>query len=151
MPYKNDDAPAKNGISAGLFEPNNVAYVGKAETTFWCPGRIQIVDQTGFYSTGKGGQTYLANGSYYLADNLNYTYYWSVYKGELPSNAVHVRPLVGAFTFPVVRAKVDGKTKIGYFISPNPLGFFPSENGNEMLSDFEFLVCDPIPKYPCSK
>ncbi|KAG5671056.1 hypothetical protein PVAND_001274 [Polypedilum vanderplanki] len=153
QPYKNDNAPSKNGISAGLHECGNHAYVGKGKISSWIPGRIQTVGKTGFYTMGKRSQAFLANGSYYLADNPNYTYYWQPFRGSLPNNAVQVRPDIGAITYPVIRVKIDGHVKIGYFVAPNSNGFFPSNDGteNEVINDFEFLVCDPVPKYHCEQ
>jgi hypothetical protein len=151
VPYNNDNAPAENGISAGQYDCDNEAYVGKAKAAHWMPGRIQTGGESGFYATGKTGQTYLSSGSFYLADNPSYNYYWQEFKGTLPSNAVQVRSDVGALTYPVVRAKIDGKMTVGFYIAINSFAFMPSDSGNQVLADYELLLCDPIPKYQCGK
>ncbi|KAG5667260.1 hypothetical protein PVAND_015248 [Polypedilum vanderplanki] len=152
QPYKNDDAPTKNGISAGEHDCNNTAFVGKAKPTIlYYPGRIQVTPNAGFYTTEKFKNVYMTNGSYYLVDNPNYTYKWIEYDGENnPDNTVYVRSDIGTIAIPVVRSKIDGKTEIGR--SSYPTGIFSNEKkGEEYFSNYELLVCDPVPKYQCAQ
>ncbi|KAG5667267.1 hypothetical protein PVAND_015254 [Polypedilum vanderplanki] len=152
QPYKNDDAPAKNGISAGEYDCNNTAYVGKANPSMtYSPGRLQIIDPKGVYVTESRKEILITdNSSYYLADNLNYSYYWVNFQEKLPENAVFVRS-DGPIAIAIARVSLNGHMTIGYTIQP--LALFPTNDGqsDEYVSDFEVLVCDPWPKYQCSQ
>ncbi|KAG5673077.1 hypothetical protein PVAND_003152 [Polypedilum vanderplanki] len=151
LPYNNDNAPMKNGISAGLYGCDNQAYVGKGKTLdIFFPGRIQTTSPSGLYVNKQAKDFLMTNGSYYLANNLNYTYDWIVFDGSIPSNAVFVRNDVGSFFMLIARLKINGKMKIGW-VAP-PLAAFADENGNnQFYSDYEILVCDPWPKYQCTQ
>ncbi|KAG5667347.1 hypothetical protein PVAND_015330 [Polypedilum vanderplanki] len=150
--YKNDDAPVKYGISAGEFDCNNTAYIGKAtpfSLTF--PGRVQVINNTGIYVLSQKKEVLINdNTSFYLANNLNYTYYWVDFEGTVPQNSVFSRSSNGFF-FAVTRVKRNGYVRIGYTVPP--FGTFPNEDGtnDESDSNFEVLVCDPWPKYQCAQ
>ncbi|KAG5668129.1 hypothetical protein PVAND_016081 [Polypedilum vanderplanki] len=152
QPYNNDNAPAKNGISAGDFDCNNTAYVGKGNPNGpWRPGRIQTVGASGLYTVQKGAEFYVQNGSYYLVDNPNYTYKWKQFDGKLPDNAVNVRNNVGNLYFAVTRIKTDGRVRIGKFMGLE--AEFPTLDGTstKFYNDYEVLTCDPHPKYQCGQ
>ncbi|KAG5667179.1 hypothetical protein PVAND_015174 [Polypedilum vanderplanki] len=108
QPYKNDDAPTKNGISAGSHYCDDLAFVGMGKyfELNW-PGRIQTTSPSGFYFPKGGIEAYMTNGSYYLVDNSNYSYYWVNYEGNFPSNAVFVKQDVGKFLFGIARLKIN--------------------------------------------
>ncbi|KAG5671369.1 hypothetical protein PVAND_001570 [Polypedilum vanderplanki] len=151
LPYNNDDAPAKNGIAAGEYDCGNTAYVGKGTPyTLVSSGRIQITPNSGFYIINARKELYMANGSYYLADNPNYTYRWESFDGTLPINTVYARNDFGNFAFPIPRIQVNGRMTIGRVLFP--LANVPDADlGYDVTySDYEFLVCDPWPKYQCS-
>ncbi|KAG5667263.1 hypothetical protein PVAND_015251 [Polypedilum vanderplanki] len=152
QPYKNDDAPAKNGISAGEYDCNNTAYVGKAKDGgVYYPGRIQISSQSGIYFAGNGKMVYRSNGSYYLVDNPNYTYYWVPFDGiSSPNNTVYARNDVGSWKFAFGRININKKTQIGKVLFP----YLILSNDNEnvtLYNDYEVLVCKPEPKYQCAQ
>ncbi|KAG5667334.1 hypothetical protein PVAND_015317 [Polypedilum vanderplanki] len=154
QPYQNDDAPNKNGIAAGEFDCNNTAFVGKVNVgKYWSPGRIQTIKPTGIYAQTNGSKEVLyTNGSFYLANNPNYSYYWIPYdgSGKAPDNAVKVRSEIGAYALPVARVKIDGKMEIGAVALP--VASFPDGKDNyKLYGSFEFLVCDPYPKYQCGQ
>ncbi|KAG5672141.1 hypothetical protein PVAND_002295 [Polypedilum vanderplanki] len=151
LPYNNDNAPAQNGISAGLFDCENPAYVGKRETLgIVLPGRIQTTSPSSFYTISAGKESFMSNGSFYLADNPNYSYYWVPCSGEIPSNVVLINQPVGLLSMGISRVKVNGKMLIERFLLP--VSQSPGTDG--MLTsyyDFEILVCDPWPKYKCAQ
>ncbi|KAG5667237.1 hypothetical protein PVAND_015227 [Polypedilum vanderplanki] len=147
--YNNDDAPAKNGISAGEYDCNNTAYVGKAKRVpIFTPGRIQIHPQKGFFLTNN---PFITNTSYYLVDNRNYNYYWVPANGNNPpNNTVYVRSDSGTWKFGIGRVKTNGQMKIGKILYP--VMTVSNDNGPpSFFNDFEILVCDPWPKYKCAQ
>ncbi|KAG5667176.1 hypothetical protein PVAND_015171 [Polypedilum vanderplanki] len=150
--YNNDDAPAKNGIIAGEYDCNNTAYVGKATIeSVVTVGRIQTYPKSGFISNLGGKTVLITNGSYYLVDNPNYSYYWVSLNGNnLPKNAVYARNDVGSWKYGIGRVKVNGHMQVGYIVYP----LLFAMNDAEMITlynDFEVLVCDPWPKYKCAQ
>ncbi|KAG5667235.1 hypothetical protein PVAND_015225 [Polypedilum vanderplanki] len=151
QPYNNDDAPSKNGIAAGEYDCGNTAYIGKGKDHgLFVPGRIQTISPIGFYATSGNRPIYLTNGSYYLVDNPNYTYYWKPFETDLLKNTVYVRNDVGSFTMAILRTKVKGKVLVGKFLYP--MAIFADEYGNDSyFDDYEVLVCDPWPKYKCAQ
>ncbi|KAG5672871.1 hypothetical protein PVAND_002959 [Polypedilum vanderplanki] len=154
QPYKNDESPVKNGVSAGEYDCNNTAYVGKINDTnqgVYVPGRIQISPKSGLIFTSNGQTFFNTNASYYLVDNLNHTYYWVPFDGNtLPNNTVYVRNEVGSWKYGIGRIKVNGHTEIGKIAYP--LMFIPDNMGYESAyTDYEVLVCIPEPKFQCGQ
>jgi hypothetical protein len=153
IPYHNDDAPTKNGVSAGGIDCNHTVYVGKGKTSggVFLPGRIQTFSPIGFYTLNYNIETYFQNGSYYLEDNPNYTYYWVPFI-SLPhiERRVKVYDDVGNYATTVSRLSVDGVTNVGRvgYIA----GILPDEDGvGTIYRSFELLVCDPWPRYQCGQ
>ncbi|KAG5669018.1 hypothetical protein PVAND_016920 [Polypedilum vanderplanki] len=153
--YNLNDAPSKDGISAGNYECGNVAYVGySTQSGRNSPGRVQVINPKGFYIVMKKKEIFTNDSSIrYLVDNPNYTYSWVKYDGSnsVLSNAVYVRAPVGQNKVAITRVNQNGHTKIGSFVSQK--GYFPSNDGStdEYHTNFEFLVCDPWPKYKCAQ
>ncbi|KAG5683379.1 hypothetical protein PVAND_012664 [Polypedilum vanderplanki] len=151
VPYNNDKEPETKGVSADKYDCGNNAYVGKANPDVgpWRPGRIQTTGQAGLYLLNKGREIYVQNGSYYLANNPNYTYNWVVFDGNLPSNAVYVRSNVGALAFPITKIKINGDTRIGFQLGDQAA--IPTDTGyGSYFQYFQILTCDPIPRYKCA-
>jgi hypothetical protein len=69
----------------------------------------------------------------------------------VPNNVVYVRNKFGAFALPITRLKVNGHMQIGKMFYP----VTPISDGGDGLDSFyhnyEYLVCDPWPKYQCGK
>ncbi|KAG5667178.1 hypothetical protein PVAND_015173 [Polypedilum vanderplanki] len=148
--YKNDDAPKFNGISASEHDCDVSSYVGKGKNyQLYSPGRIQTTSPSGFYFSKGGIEAYMTNGSYYLVDNLNYSYYWINYDGNFPSNAVLVTQDVGKFLFGIARLRINGHMQVGMFLSP--VAGFSGTDGLLNYYNYEVLVCDPWPKYKCTQ
>ncbi|KAG5674696.1 hypothetical protein PVAND_004648 [Polypedilum vanderplanki] len=109
IPYKNDDAPAKNGIIAGMYDCGNIAYVGSCKpAALNMPGRVQITFTKGVYTAFKKREYFVNDSSTtYLADNPNYTYSWVNYDGSgfPPLNAVFVRSFAAKVSFAIARVK----------------------------------------------
>ncbi|KAG5666148.1 hypothetical protein PVAND_017662, partial [Polypedilum vanderplanki] len=147
--YKGEDSV--NGVSAGLYDCGNTAYVGKGCcNNFTVPGRIQTVGNKGLYLAERAKAGYLPNGSYYLVDNPNYSYYWVAYNWKTPSNAVLVRSPPSPVTTAIGSLKINGHMQIGFVV--DPVGNFLTENGFvTAFTNFEILVCDPWPKYQCNQ
>ncbi|KAG5667239.1 hypothetical protein PVAND_015229 [Polypedilum vanderplanki] len=151
QPYNNDDAPNKNGVSAGFYDCNNAAYVGKGKSLgIFIPGRIQTTTPTGLFLNSGGKEIIMKNGTYYLVDNPNYTYRWGRFDNKLPENAVYVRNDVGNFHMPIARVKVNGRMKIGRMIFP-AAGIANDDGIDQFHTNSEILVCDPWPKYKCAQ
>lgn len=142
-----DKAPAKNGVAAGEYDCNNTAYIGKYKPRdVVYAGRIQIVNKTGFYYPSSSDVGYAANGSYYLVDNPNYTYRWINFEGgKMPDNMVLARNDIGPIATPYARSKISGHTEIGWVSIP--IAIFPE--AGDLYTEYELLVCDPVPKYQC--
>ncbi|KAG5676535.1 hypothetical protein PVAND_006361 [Polypedilum vanderplanki] len=141
-----------NGVSAGFYDCNNTAYVGKVmiASVHWILGRIQTVGNSGIYTSISGRLAYIQNGSSFLVDNPNYSYYWVDYKGKSPNNAVRVRTATSIFSMPIGRTKINGKMNLGMVIDPS--ANFLNDNGiDETHTNFEILVCDPWPKFQCGQ
>ncbi|KAG5667238.1 hypothetical protein PVAND_015228 [Polypedilum vanderplanki] len=155
QPYNNDDAPAKNGISAGEHDCGNTAYVGYGNpANLIRPGRLQIIDKKGIYLLHKKTEVYLNDSSvYYLLNNHHYTYKWVTYDGnnKVLQNAVFTKNSNRSLKLPIARVKTNGHIHIGFFVSP--IAYFPTNDGkdDEVHIDFEILVCDPWPKYKCTQ
>lgn len=128
-----------------------MAYVGKGNVGIVRPGRIQVVDDAGLYILNGGKQTLLKNESFYLADNDNYTYYWTQkVDGTLLPNSVLVLPDKGALFWTIARVQINGHWQITYEIGGRAV--FPnSQGGIDFYEDYELLVCDTIPKYQCGE
>jgi hypothetical protein len=109
------------------------------------PGRIQTVGETGFSVSIGGAEVYIQNGSYYLADNPNYTYYWVNYAGHTPANSVFARSTLIPYPLAAGKAKINGHMEIGFVSDP------VMELTGVLVRNFEVLVCDPWPKYQCGK
>ncbi|KAG5675262.1 hypothetical protein PVAND_005177 [Polypedilum vanderplanki] len=151
QPYNNDDAPSKNGVAAGTFDVNNIAYVGKVKLQQYIdgvviPGRIQINHKSGIFTSNAGKTIFIANGSYYLVNNPNYSYYWVSFNGTgLPTNAVYARDDIGKLKHAIGRLETNGQTQIGY-VTNLLLVLTNNGNGDELFNRYEVLVCDPWPK-----
>jgi hypothetical protein len=153
--YNNDDEPARKGVSAGLWDVDNQAYVGKVfDGEIWRAARIQVPSPgSGTYGSLNGEYHFFQNGGYYLVNNPNYHYYWVdtyIYPWDL-TNAVKVPMAVnGSFVLNVGRLQANGQVFIN---RANSLGFpYTPEGGMETyVKNYQTLVCDPRPANKCSK
>lgn len=115
------------------------------------PGRIQTIPNAGFYALSGGKEAFIQNGSFFLANNPNYSYYWADFNGDFPENTVYVRSANSPYTVPIARAKINGHMKVGLVVAKR--ANFPNDDGTaaERFANYEMLVCDPWPKYQCGK
>jgi hypothetical protein len=151
-PFFNDDAPAKNGISAGTHDCGNTAYVGKGKPdTLVFPGRIEISPKPGFNVVYRKSMQTMATGGFYLADNPNYTYYWVTSSGIIPDNAVRVRTENSSISFPIARVKINGRMQIGSYLEPSVKFINEDGTSDAYYNNFEVLTCDPWPRYVCKQ
>jgi hypothetical protein len=153
--YRNDDEPVRNGVSAGLWDVDNEAYVGKVyDGDIWRAARIQTNNPgSGTYGSMNGNYAFFPTGGYYLFNNPNYHYYWVdtfIYPQTL-KNAVKVPMSInGTFVLNVGRAQVNGQVNVN---RANSFGFpYTPEGGVEAyVKNYQTLVCDPRPANKCSK
>jgi hypothetical protein len=153
--YNNDDEPARKGVSAGLWDVDNQAYVGKIfDGDIWRAARIQVENPgRGIYASSGGNYAYFQTGGYYLVNNPNYHYYWVdtyLYPWSL-TNAVKV-PLAqnSTFVLNVARLQVNGQVQVN---RANSFGFpyTPVGGVETFVKNYQTLVCDPRPANKCSK
>ena len=151
--FNNSADPAKDGLNAGEFEPNNPAYVGMTMVgRFWRPSRIQTVSPVGAYYLDALEEDFGRSRNYYLVDNPKYKYYWvDVVGNEYIKNSVAVSQDSGPFRFPIGKAILNGKTIIGLTDGVGGL-IYPNDNGNQhVVAQYQMLACDPVPKNKCGK
>jgi hypothetical protein len=153
--YNNDDEPARKGISAGLWDVDNQAYVGKIfDGVVFSAARIQI-NNPGSGTYGSLGRKYahFPKGGYYLVNNPNYHYYWVdtfLFPWDL-KNAVKIPVTSTSISALIVaRIQINGQVFIN---RANPLGFPYTPEGGMLtyVKNYQTLVCDPRPANKCSK
>jgi len=146
--------PEKDGISAGFYDTNNKAFVGKVQNDFFKPGRIQKTQpNSGGYSIFGGVSYYSKNDAYYLVNNPNYHYYWvDSFGPNAVKNAVQVRTRPETLNYySVGRLQIDGQMTVGPMTLP--IGYFYTKaNGLErFVTSYQVLACDPVPANPCKQ
>mgnify|MGYP003449547166 CR=1 FL=1 len=153
--FDESNSPEKDGISAGLYDINTKAYVGKfIYKEMYKPGRIQTTKpKPGIYTTARGANYYDDKNAYYLVNNPKYHYYWvDSFEDNFIANAVSVKITdTGLMNFYIGRNQIDGQMQV----APIALSIgmmYPGYDGLEhFATSFQILACDPLPNNPCSK
>jgi hypothetical protein len=152
--FNNDDAPTKDGIAAGLYDVDNMAYVGKGDVGTIIGARIQVSEpENGAYLMKSGKSYRQKNGAFYLVDNPNYHYYWVDSRaGTAHPNAIVVKTAESSTVSSYIgRLQVDGKTNVGRASAVIGMVFVGSNGMAQVGKSYQVLVCDPKPVNPCSK
>jgi hypothetical protein len=152
--YNNDDAPVTDGVAAGLYDVDNMAYVGKGfNDIIDRVARIQVTEPgKGLYMSKSGLPFFQQSGGFYLYNNPNYDYHWVDATSEfMPSNIVRIK-IGGPQSLDCYagRLQVDGQTQVS--LVAHTMGMFFFDGNTEKVSlNYQVLACTPKPAYQCSK
>lgn len=147
--------PEKDGLSAGLYDINNKAFVGKYfYDGSWNPGRVQTLKpKSGMYTLARGSIFYSEKDAYYLVNNPKYHYYWvDTYAFDQVTNGVEIKYNDEGLMYSYVgRVQIDGQMQVATVLRAVGLIFPRTDGLQHYISSYQVLACDPLPNNPCSK
>jgi len=153
--FDSSNSPDKDGISAGLFDINNKAYVGKAfYENMWNPGRIQTTKpNSGIYTMSRGSFHYSQDDAYYLVNNPKYHYYWvDTYAYDQVPNGVEIKYTDEGLMYSYVgRIQINGQMEVATILRAVGLLYPRSDGVQHYISSYQVLACDPEPANPCKQ
>jgi Protein of unknown function (DUF3421) len=142
--YSDPNAPARDGISAGLNEFGKKCYVGRGTYNGQlAPGKLMTEDAVGLYFEHSYKEHLITSGVEYYAKEASCDYKWvPSSNGQVVNHAIQFKS--GSYTFYIGRTFSFNSTQVGKVTLELNVMYYAYGGKGQQTSSYEVLVCEKV-------